>query len=77
MTELRALVQSKCGRKLDNYQFQHNGKPLEESNHGRKLTFQDHGINKEDTVFLLKLGLDLDIVEPLVRIMSTLYNYAH
>ena len=66
MSELRTLVQTKCGRNLASYQFKFNGNPLEESNHGRRLTFQDHGINKEDTVFLMKIGFDLDIVQPQV-----------
>ena len=66
MAELRGLVQTKCGHSLNNYQFQFNGKPLQESNHGRKVTLQDHNIKKEDTVFLMKLGLDLDIVQPMV-----------
>ncbi len=66
MTELRELLQTKCGHSLNNYQFHFNGKPLEESNHGRKVTLQDHSINKEDTVFLMKTGLDLEIVQPMV-----------
>ena len=67
MTELRELVQTKCGHSLNNYQFQFNGKPLQESNHGRKVTLQDHNIKKEDTVFLMKLGFDLNIVQPMVH----------
>ena len=43
MAELRELVEAKCaGHSLNNYQFQFNGKPLQESNHGRKVTLQDH-----------------------------------
>ena len=64
MSELRALVQAKCGRNLALYQFKLDGKLLKESSGDRKLTFQDHGINKEDTVFLMKSGFDLDIMKP-------------
>ena len=54
------------GLSLDDYQFQFKGKPLEESNHGKKFTLQDHKIDKEDTLFLMKLGFVLNITQPMV-----------
>ena len=67
ITELRALLEKQTHKKLDEYQFQFKGTPIEETSHGKRLTLQDCGINKEDTIFLMKTDVRLHITQPQVR----------
>ena len=65
---MRALVEKQTCRRLDEYQFQFKGVPIEESRHGKRLTLLDCGIDKEDTVFLMLIGFTLDITQPQVQL---------
>ena len=51
---------------LVDYQFQFKEKPVEECFHGKRLTLSDCGINKEDTIFIMKKGVVVDIQSPQV-----------
>ena len=54
---------------LVDYQFQFKEKPVEECFHGKRLTLSDCGINKEDTVFIMKIGVVVNITSPQVRLV--------
>ena len=66
--QLRALVETATGQRLDELQFQQKeGKVVEEWQDGRQLTLQDSGIKKEDTLFLMNVGFVLNITDPQVQ----------
>ena len=49
---------------LVDYQFHFKEKPVEECLHGKRRTLKDCGINKEDTVFIMKIGIVVNITAP-------------
>ena len=52
---------------LVDYQFQFKEKPVEEYFHGKRLTLKDCEIEKEDTIFIMKTGVVVDIQSPQVN----------
>ena len=72
IAQLRELVERTTGQRHDaDLQFrQKEGKVVEECRDGRQLTLQDSGIKKEDTLFLMKVGLVLNIIDPQVHLQA-------
>jgi hypothetical protein len=69
ISDLRALIETTMRQKLDDYQLQFKDTTIEDTFHGKKLTIQDWGIDKEDTIFLMKHGQSLQFInEPQVDI---------
>ncbi len=60
---------SAVGHSMDNFQLLHQGKPVPEHRHGRSLTLSDCGIIKEATIVVAKVGLVIDVSNPLVSKM--------
>ena len=50
--------------------LQFQGTPLEESRHGKLLTLGDYKIRNRATLFLLKVGITLNITNPQVYLQS-------
>ena len=69
---LRKLVEAKVGSNLDDYMLQLQKTPLEEARHGKTLTLRDYGIKNGNTLFLLKVGIVLNINNPEVGAVYTL-----
>ena len=63
---MKATVENITHKSLHEFQFQFQGAPVEESNHGKKLTLSDCNIKERDTVVLMKTGTLLDITKPKV-----------
>ena len=72
MSDLYEVVAGAVGHSLKDYQLLHQGKPVPEKRHGRSLTLSDCGILKEATVVVTKIGLVIDVSNPMV---SLLKNY--
>jgi hypothetical protein len=60
-------VEEKVGHNLDDFMLQFQKVPLEESRHGKSLTLGDYKIKNGNTLFLLKVGITLDITNPQVH----------
>ena len=65
---VRKLVEDKVGHNLDDFMLQFQGTPLEESRHGKSLTLGDYKIRNRATLFLLKVGITLNITNPQVHV---------
>ena len=63
---VRKLVEEKVGHNLDDFMLQFQRVPLEESRHGKSLTLGDYNIKNRNTLFLLKVGITLNITNPQV-----------
>ncbi|XP_019852957.1 PREDICTED: alpha-protein kinase vwkA-like [Amphimedon queenslandica] len=68
ITDLKALAEQHMKQSLVDYQFQFKEKPVEECLHGKRRTLKDCGINKEDTVFIMKIGIVVNITAPQIDI---------
>jgi len=66
LAELRVLVEAATHQRLDDYQFQFQGRPLDENRHGKQLTLGHYNIKAGDTLFLMKIGFSLEITNPQV-----------
>jgi hypothetical protein len=60
-------VEEKVGHNLDDFMLQFQKVPLEESRHGKSLTLGDYKIKNGNTLFLLKVGITLNITNPQVH----------
>lgn len=70
VTSLRGLVESAVGHNLSEYQLHHQGKPVEESRHGRNMLLRDYGIKSGSTLIMTKMGLVLNVTNPKVSLLS-------
>ena len=61
------------GHNLDDFVLQFQKTPLEESRHGKVMTLGDYKIKNGATLFLLKIGITLNITNPQV-FTSTVYG---
>jgi len=66
LLNLRVLVEAATYQRLDNYQFQFQGRLLDENQHGKQLTLGHYNIKAGDTLFLMKTGYSLEITNPQV-----------
>ena len=64
---LRVLFEDKTGQSLGEFEFQFQGRVVQETRHGRQLTLKDYGIKAGDQLFVLKVGFRLDITNPQVN----------
>ena len=67
MSGLRGLVEGAVGHSMDEYQFHHLGRPVDETRHGRQMVLKDYGIKNGSTLVLAKTGLKLDVTNPMVN----------
>ncbi|MCG8620564.1 MAG: hypothetical protein MJE68_01015 [Proteobacteria bacterium] len=61
-------MEDKVGHNLDDFMLQFQKVPLEESRHGKSLTLGDYNIKNGNTLFLLKVGITLNITNPQVHL---------
>ena len=61
-------MEEKVGQNLDDFMLQFQKTPLEESRHGKPMTLGDYKIKNGTTLFLLKVGITLNITNPQVHL---------
>lgn len=61
-------MEGAIGHRMDEYQFHHQGHPVDETRHGRKMMLKDYSIKNGSTLVLTKIGLKLEVTNPTVKL---------
>ena len=64
--DLFKLVEKALGRSVDEFQFHHQGRVVEETRHGRERTLGDCCIKSDSTLVITRMGLVLNVTNPKV-----------
>ena len=74
VTSLRVLVEKALGHSMADYQLRHQGRPVDESRHGKELLLRDYSIKSDSTLVVTKMGLTLNVTNPKVLCPDVLHH---